>query len=116
MECSAVDSRSPMNISDVMVRTITTGSIACVHSFTKITVDSLMDSFDVSIMTTTRFEGGFTNVTVESLTPTLTMMDSFDVVITTTTGCEGSVTFTAAMYFLHFYSNTMYRIQQQKLN
>ena len=78
MECSAVDSRNPMNISDVMVRTITTGSIACVHSFTKITVDSLMDSFDVSIMTTTRFEGGFTNVTVESLTPTLTMMNRFE--------------------------------------
>ena len=71
MECSAVDSRNPMNISDVMVRTITTGSIACVHSFTKITVDSLtiMDSFDVSITTSVGCEGSYTKVAAEFFSP-----------------------------------------------
>ena len=55
-----------------------------------------MDSSDVVRTTTTGCEGSFTKVTVKSLT----LMESSDVVMTTTTG----VTYTAAMYFLHFYT------------
>ena len=112
-----------------MVITITTG---CEGSVTKITVESLtlMNSSDVLMATTTGFEGGFTKVTVESLTMMgssdvvrttflgsiafitkdtvkfFSLMDSSDLSITISNLCEGSVTFTATMYFLHFYLNT----------
>ena len=59
----------------------------------------LIESSDVHITTSSLCEGGFTKVTVDSLT----LMDTSDVVMTITTGFEGSVTYTAAMYFLHFY-------------
>ena len=36
----------------------------------------------------------------------LILMESSDVVITIISACEGSFTFTATMYFLHFYINT----------
>ena len=73
-------------------------------SFTKITVDSLtlMDNFDVVRTSTTGCIDFITEVTAEFFSP----MDTSDVHIKTNTGFEGSGTFTAAMYFLHFYINT----------
>ena len=87
-----------MYSSDVSITT----AIARECSFTKITVDSLtlMDNFDVVRTSTTGCIDFITEVTVEFFSP----MDSSDVHITTSVGCEGSVTFTAAMYFLHFYT------------
>ena len=84
-----------------MVMTI---SILCEGGFTKVAAESLtlMNSSDVHITSSNLCEGSFTKITVESLT----LMDSFDVLITTTIGCERGVTFSAAMYFLHFYINT----------
>ena len=82
---------------------ITTSSL-CEGGFTKVTVEffTLMDSSDVHISTTTGCIDFITEVTAEFFSP----MDSSDVVITTNTAFEGSGTFTAAMYFLHFYINT----------
>ena len=89
-----------MHSSDVVI-TITT---TCEGSFTKITVESLtlMESSDVSITMTTGCIDFITEVTAEFFSP----MDTSDVHIKTNTGFEGSGTFTAAMYFLHFYINT----------
>ena len=89
-----------MYSSDVSITT----AIARECSFTKITVDSLtlMDNFDVHISTTTGCIDFITEVTAEFFSP----MDTSDVHIKTNTGFEGSGTFTAAMYFLHFYINT----------
>ena len=76
-------------------------STLCEGSFTKVTVEffSLMNSSDVVITTTTGYIDFITEVTAEFFSP----MDSSDVHIMTATGFEGSGTFTAAMYFLHFY-------------
>ena len=89
-----------MDSSDVAITT----TMGCEGSITKITPESLtlMDNFDVHISTTTGCKDSFTKITAEFFSP----MDSSDVHIMTTTGCEGSVTFTATMYFLHFYINT----------
>ena len=76
---------------------VITMSTLCKGSFTKSLI--LMESFDVAITTTMGCEGSVTKITAESLT----LMDSSDVHITTSVACEGSFTFTAAMYFLHFY-------------
>ena len=73
-------------------------------SFTKIAVEShtLMDSSDVVMTITTGSIDFITEVTAEFFS----LMNSSDVVRTTTIGCERGVTFSAAMYFLHFYINT----------
>ena len=92
------ESLTLMVCSDVFIST-TTG---CEGGFiTKITGESLtlMVSSDVYITTTTGCIDFITEVTAEFFSP----MDSSDVHITTNTGFEGSGTFTAAMYFLHFY-------------